>query len=201
MYKNTDEVVKNDVNEDDNKFSDDAKINEAIREKLINPSILKSDACVRMIVYKCGTCKTINVIPDIPENSIKKCNRCQSFLTDRMIIGDSKNTDEYPTVAFRISGLTHNGRPKIQVLYYMECRDCGRMTYIPWGYSNIDGRNRYLYEECECHTKKYIRGDVKHTSDREVNIGRDGYGKPSILDKSDIMQKSEKIQGKRGKIN
>lgn len=107
--------------------------------------------CIRLLIYKCDVCRDINIIPDTPKNAMKKCHTCNSYLSDGMLIGDSKSADEYPGTAFRIIGVSAKGHPEVQVLFHTECRDCHKMMYLPWGWDNLQQRRRILYEECDCH--------------------------------------------------
>jgi hypothetical protein len=75
------------------------------------------------------------------------CKGCGRYIdADADKLGDSWYPNEYASVKFTVDDATENGRkPLLLIWFQMECRDCGKMSWIVWRGRLFD------YGTCICH--------------------------------------------------
>ena len=103
----------------------------------------------RVCIYRCSNCHRIFLLPFDAKDSKTTitCKGCGRYVdADTCIVGDSWYADEYPNVRFTIDDTNENGKkPLLSIWFNMECRDCGKLSWIVWRGRLFD------YSTCVCH--------------------------------------------------
>ena len=109
----------------------------------------------RVCIYRCSNCHRIFLLPYDAKDSLNPitCKGCGRYVDgDADKYGDSWYPNEFPNIRFTIDDSNEKDKkPLLLIWFNMECRDCGKMSWIVWRGRLFD------YGTCICHEPLQVK--------------------------------------------